>query len=264
MSLSTHELLRLVRRPGPHRAFQVLREPLPACVYELLRRQKEGLWAEMAEPLRKRFPGHQEIPAESARTALRAPSLRAPVHLGQWLVEPGEIVEAGLPVVELLCLSNDAVVRVVSPFPARVYPRCTHGQVIPGETLAGLIPVREEEARGSAASERIRGLLAQASPHDEAPAFLPVASRLEAAPVLELRVPPLGESVVEANLYRWNVNPGDWVHPESVVVSAGMDKCDADLTTPAAGIVLERLPEDTTVQIGEVYLRLQLFKIPGT
>jgi hypothetical protein len=43
-----------------------------------------------------------------------------------------------------------------------------------------------------------------------------------------------------------------------------MDKCDADLTTPAAGIVLERLPEDTTVQIGEVYLRLQLFKVPGT
>jgi hypothetical protein len=184
------------------------------------------------------------------------------VEIGQWLIEPGEPVEEGLPVLELLCPQNDAVVRLALPVSARVYPRVARGQVTPGEILAGYEETPADDARNSGASERIRGLLAHPIRRD-LPGLLPVACRLPAGTVLEVPLPPLGDSVSEATILDWKVAPGDPVEPEQVLVTAGMDKCDVELVSPAAGVVLERVEEGRSVQVGEVFLRLLLFKSRG-
>ena len=255
-------LLQLARRIREESAWHgctlLGREDLPACVVELLLRW-ERLPEEGRASLLQRYPTAR-TPAIHEGNPLRAPSLRAPVEIGQWLVRPGERVEGGLPLVELLCKANDAVVRVCAPEAAQVEPVVLRGEISPGQALAQLRRVDAGEARGSPASRRIRELLGQ--PPGPAPSLLPVPSRIASDQVVELRLGQCTESMSEGLLSRWSARPGGWLQEGTTMVSVGLDKCDIELTAPHSGIILEQAQEDATLAVGEVYLRLLVLKQP--
>jgi 2-oxoglutarate dehydrogenase E2 component (dihydrolipoamide succinyltransferase) len=69
-------------------------------------------------------------------------------------------------------------------------------------------------------------------------------------------VPNLGEAVDEVSLQRWLVKPGDLVRTDQFIVTAGMDKCDADLRSPRTGLVLSRPEEGDTVAIGGILMSI--------
>ncbi|HET6305434.1 MAG TPA: biotin/lipoyl-containing protein, partial [Myxococcota bacterium] len=74
---------------------------------------------------------------------------------------------------------------------------------------------------------------------------------------MEVRLPELGESIVEATLGKWLVKEGDRVEQDQPLVEVTTDKADAELPAPAAGVVEKILvAEGAVVRVGTVLARI--------
>jgi 2-oxoglutarate dehydrogenase E2 component (dihydrolipoamide succinyltransferase) len=72
-----------------------------------------------------------------------------------------------------------------------------------------------------------------------------------------VRLPELGESVVEGTVSRWLVKPGDRVERDQPLVEVTTDKVDAEIPAPAAGIVEALLAaEGEVVAVGAPLVRI--------
>lgn len=75
-------------------------------------------------------------------------------------------------------------------------------------------------------------------------------------------MPQLGETVTEGTIIRWNKTVGDEVVEDELLFEVSTDKVDAEVPSPAAGVVTEILvAEGTTVAIGTA---LAVIAPPGT
>lgn len=69
---------------------------------------------------------------------------------------------------------------------------------------------------------------------------------------VEIKVPPLGESIVEATVGQWLKKPGDAVALGEPVVELETDKVNLEVTAPAAGTLAAlQQAEGTTVGVGD-------------
>jgi len=70
---------------------------------------------------------------------------------------------------------------------------------------------------------------------------------------VELKVPPLGESITEAVVGKWNKKKGESVSVDEPLVVLETDKVTIDVPAPAGGAILEvRFKEGDKVRVGEV------------
>src|SRR5688572_22562431 len=70
---------------------------------------------------------------------------------------------------------------------------------------------------------------------------------------VELKVPPLGESITEAVVGKWNKKKGEKVSVDEPIVVLETDKVTIDVPAPAGGAILEvRFKEGDKVRVGEV------------
>ncbi len=68
---------------------------------------------------------------------------------------------------------------------------------------------------------------------------------------IPVKLPALGESVVEGTVSRWLVAEGDWVDVDDSLCEVTTDKVDAEIPSPVSGVVEKILiPEDTVVRVG--------------
>ena len=75
---------------------------------------------------------------------------------------------------------------------------------------------------------------------------------------IDVVMPQLGESVVEGVVAKWLVNQGDTVAKDQPLVEISTEKVDAEIPSPAAGVVVEILAkEGETVQIQAVIARIE-------
>src|SRR5215467_885553 len=66
-------------------------------------------------------------------------------------------------------------------------------------------------------------------------------------------MPQMGESIFEGTITRWLKQPGDPVEKDEPLFEISTDKVDAEIPSPAAGILTEiRAREGVTVQINVV------------
>jgi len=73
----------------------------------------------------------------------------------------------------------------------------------------------------------------------------------------DVKLPELGESVVEATIGQWLVKEGDRVELDQPLVEVTTDKADAELPSPVAGVVEQILAaEGDTVAVGTVVARI--------
>lgn len=76
--------------------------------------------------------------------------------------------------------------------------------------------------------------------------------------VIDLVLPKLGESVMEATILRWHKKPGDRVMAEENLVDIATDKVDSEVPSEAAGILKEVLyQENDIVPVGAVIARIE-------
>jgi 2-oxoglutarate dehydrogenase E2 component (dihydrolipoamide succinyltransferase) len=70
---------------------------------------------------------------------------------------------------------------------------------------------------------------------------------------VEIKVPPLGESVSEATIAKWYKNVGDYVNADEMLVELETEKVTLEVNAPAAGILKEqKVAQGDTVSVGTV------------
>jgi pyruvate dehydrogenase E2 component (dihydrolipoamide acetyltransferase) len=66
-------------------------------------------------------------------------------------------------------------------------------------------------------------------------------------------MPQMGESIFEGTITKWLKKPGDKVSRDEPLFEISTDKVDAEIPSPAAGVLKEiKVPEGTTVQVNTV------------
>ena len=73
-----------------------------------------------------------------------------------------------------------------------------------------------------------------------------------------LKLPKMGESVMEATLTKWLKDVGESVEMDDIVVEIATDKVDSDVPSEVKGILIEKkFIENDVVQVGEVMAVIQ-------
>ncbi|MBL0912700.1 MAG: 2-oxo acid dehydrogenase subunit E2 [Bacteroidia bacterium] len=71
---------------------------------------------------------------------------------------------------------------------------------------------------------------------------------------VEILMPKLGESVMEATITKWSKNVGDTVDMDETIVEIATDKVDSEVPSTARGVLVKRLHEEgAVVQIGDAF-----------
>src|ERR1035437_7130731 len=77
--------------------------------------------------------------------------------------------------------------------------------------------------------------------------------------LVDLVMPKLGESIMEATILKWHKKPGDKVEQDETILEIATDKVDSEVPSTAAGIIQEILyKENDVVPIGKVIARIQV------
>ncbi len=73
-----------------------------------------------------------------------------------------------------------------------------------------------------------------------------------------LKLPKMGESVVEATLTKWLKEEGESIDVDDIVVEIATDKVDSDVPSELSGVLIEKkFAENEVVQVGEVMAVIQ-------
>ncbi len=76
--------------------------------------------------------------------------------------------------------------------------------------------------------------------------------------LVELRMPKMGESIIEATIINWLKGPGEQVEADETILEVATDKVDSEIPSPVKGVLREiKYPKDTTVAVGEVLATIQ-------
>lgn len=70
---------------------------------------------------------------------------------------------------------------------------------------------------------------------------------------IELLMPKMGESIIEATILKWVKKVGDPVSMDETILEIATDKVDSEILSPADGVITEILfPENSIVAVGKV------------
>ncbi|HEU5364838.1 MAG TPA: 2-oxoglutarate dehydrogenase complex dihydrolipoyllysine-residue succinyltransferase [Hanamia sp.] len=69
---------------------------------------------------------------------------------------------------------------------------------------------------------------------------------------VEIKVPPVGESISEVTLTKWIKKDGDWVDRDEVIAELESEKATFEINAEKAGILHTIAKEEDTLQIGDV------------
>ena len=72
------------------------------------------------------------------------------------------------------------------------------------------------------------------------------------------RLPDVGEGIAEAEIVEWHVAVGDHVDEEQPLVDVMTDKATVEITSPVAGVIVERGAEEgQELAVGEALVVLE-------
>ncbi len=83
--------------------------------------------------------------------------------------------------------------------------------------------------------------------------------------MLQIKVPPLGESIVQATISRWLKREGDAVQPGDTLVELETDKVTVEVPAPKAGVLVKRTKQEgDVVGVDEVLAEFDETAVPET
>jgi 2-oxoglutarate dehydrogenase E2 component (dihydrolipoamide succinyltransferase) len=72
-------------------------------------------------------------------------------------------------------------------------------------------------------------------------------------PIIEFKMPKMGESISEATIISWLKNVGDFVEVEETIIEVATDKVDSEVQSPCSGVITGiRFQKGDVVDVGEV------------
>lgn len=76
--------------------------------------------------------------------------------------------------------------------------------------------------------------------------------------IVDLVMPKMGESIMEATVLKWHKKPGDHVKMDETVLDIATDKVDSEVPSTAAGVIAEVLyKENDVVPVGAVIAKIE-------
>ena len=70
---------------------------------------------------------------------------------------------------------------------------------------------------------------------------------------VELVMPKMGESIIEATILKWHKKVGDRVEQDETILEIATDKVDSEVPSPVSGVIAELLfEENAVVAVGKV------------
>ena len=164
----------------------------------------------------------------------------------KWLKKPGDTVQRDEPLFEISTDKVDA--EIPSPASGVLSEvKFAEGNTVQINTVVGVIADADAQPAASAAPTP--------PPAREAPAPAAAAApAATAAPALtDVIMPQMGESIFEGTITKWLKKPGDTVQQDEPLFEISTDKVDAEIPSPAAGVLSEiKIEAGTTVQINTV------------
>jgi 2-oxoglutarate dehydrogenase E2 component (dihydrolipoamide succinyltransferase) len=160
----------------------------------------------------------------------------------KWLKKPGDTVQRDEPLFEISTDKVDA--EIPSPASGVLSEvKIAEGNTVQINTVVGVI----SDANGQPAA-------APPPATKEAPVAPAAAPAATAAPALtDVIMPQMGESIFEGTITKWLKKPGDAVQQDEPLFEISTDKVDAEIPSPAAGVLSEiKVEAGTTVQINTV------------
>ena len=79
---------------------------------------------------------------------------------------------------------------------------------------------------------------------------------------IDLKVPSVGEAVVEARIARWLKSDGQSVKVDEPLIELETDKASVEVAAPSAGVLKILVPEGTTVKIGQTVATIDPAGVP--
>ena len=177
----------------------------------------------------------------------------------KWLKKQGDTVQRDEPLFEISTDKVDA--EIPSPASGVLSEvKIAEGNTVQINTVVGVIaeadgqapaPPAAKEPPAAAASSAPVASPAPAAPAPASPSVAPAGT---AAPALtDVIMPQMGESIFEGTITKWLKKPGDAVQQDEPLFEISTDKVDAEIPSPAAGVLAEiKVQAGTTVQINTV------------
>jgi pyruvate dehydrogenase E2 component (dihydrolipoamide acetyltransferase) len=178
----------------------------------------------------------------------------------KWLKQPGDQVSKDEPLFEISTDKVDA--EIPSPAAGILTEIRSHeGETVHVNHVVALIG-EASEVKASAAPSPSPTETSAAQPDgtpnaDTAPPSTPATASSAAQPTpegaTEVVMPQMGESIFEGTITKWLKQPGEQVSKDEPLFEISTDKVDAEIPSPAAGILTEiRSHEGETVHVNTV------------
>ena len=74
--------------------------------------------------------------------------------------------------------------------------------------------------------------------------------------MIELKVPPVGESISEVTLIKWTKADGTWVERDEVLCELESEKATFELNAEQAGILMQIAKEGDDLKIGDIACKI--------
>lgn len=140
------------------------------------------------------------------------------------LVEEGDTIEVGKPI---------AIIETDASAAANV----------------SSAPKEEKKEESEPAAQKTKEEPKQEAPKEEVKAD----SAKSGGETIEVVMPQMGESVVEATIIGWTKKVGDSVEEDETLLEISTDKVDSEVPSPVAGTLVEiRAEENDTIEVGQV------------
>ncbi|MBU1821914.1 MAG: biotin/lipoyl-binding protein, partial [Bacteroidetes bacterium] len=86
--------------------------------------------------------------------------------------------------------------------------------------------------------------------------------------IVDMVMPPMGESIMECTVLTWLKKPGETVEADDSILEVATDKVDTEVPSPFSGKLVEILvQEGDVIEIGNVVARLEIAdteKVPAS
>jgi 2-oxoglutarate dehydrogenase E2 component (dihydrolipoamide succinyltransferase) len=176
------------------------------------------------------------------------------VTLSQWLKKDGDRVEMDEVIAELE--SDKATFELTAEKAGTLKTIAKEGDTIP---VGGVVCTIEEGEGAQAATQQPPvAEKTPAAPVEEKPAAAPAApAPAAAAKTIEVKVPPVGESITEVTLSRWIKKDGDTVAMDEAIAELESDKATFELTAEQAGTLKTLAKEGDVLPIGTVVCNIE-------
>jgi pyruvate dehydrogenase E2 component (dihydrolipoamide acetyltransferase) len=169
----------------------------------------------------------------------------------KWLKKLGDTVQRDEPLFEISTDKVDAEI----PSPASgvlTEVKIPEGNTVQINTVVGVISDADGQAAPSPTVAETPKKADSPSPAPS-PAAVPAAETAAPASLTDVIMPQMGESIFEGTITKWLKKPGDAVQQDEPLFEISTDKVDAEIPSPAAGILSEiKVQAGTTVQINAV------------